>query len=221
MKFDEHFIRHEDTGVIEARVKGGKEQYNIQYVKERYDSYGVSVTQISHLRLAYLLGCLWQFPKSILDVGYGNGDFLKTAKKMGIEPYGFEVNNYQLEAITTYKSGYEAFKYSYDVISFFDSLEHFEDINFVQDLRAEYIIISVPYCHIELGEDWFFNKYRHLRMGEHNYHFTPMSLIKFMRKMGFYMVNISVGLEDVIRTRYDKELPNIITAVFKKHVKNS
>ena len=62
--------------------------YDEKYVKERYDTYGEKVRQMSFLRLGYLLGAINKIPKSILDVGYGNGDFLKTCVSIIPECFG-------------------------------------------------------------------------------------------------------------------------------------
>lgn len=56
--------------------------YDEIYVKERYDTYGELNNYMSNLRLGYIFGSINEPINSILDVGYGNGSFLKTCKKM-------------------------------------------------------------------------------------------------------------------------------------------
>ena len=53
------------------------QNYDKEYVDIRYNSYGEKGLQMSYLRLGFILGALKHTPSSILDVGYGNGDFLK------------------------------------------------------------------------------------------------------------------------------------------------
>ena len=71
-------------------------KYNKNYIIQSYDKYGDKVFKISHLRLGYLLGSIKEIPNSILDVGYGNGDFLKTCKKIIPNCYGNDVTSYPI-----------------------------------------------------------------------------------------------------------------------------
>ena len=101
----------------------------------------------------------------------------------------------------------------YDVITFFDSLEHFEDIEFVKDLSCTAVCISVPHCHNK-NDEWFEN-WKHRRPDEHLWHFDKDSLVKFMERMGFVLCSYS-NLEDTIRKNPDQEEPNILTCVFRR-----
>ena len=102
----------------------------------------------------------------------------------------------------------------YDVITFFDSLEHFEDIEFVKDLKCRVVCISVPYCHNK-SDEWFEN-WKHRRPNEHLWHFDKDSLVKFMERMGFVLCSYS-NLEDTIRKNPDQEEPNILTCIFRSY----
>ena len=102
----------------------------------------------------------------------------------------------------------------YDVVTFFDSLEHCEDIEFIKDLNTKYILISVPWCHWkEEGDEWFMN-WKHRKPNEHLYHFDESSLLKFMKRMGYLSVDLG-NYEDVIRKPVDHR-KNILTGLFKK-----
>jgi len=184
--------------------------YDVKYVNDRYNSYGELSKRMSYLRYSYIIGAIGHVPDSILDVGYGNGDFLNLCKDSIKNCYGYDVSNYPLPKGVEYVS--DMFSSEYDVITFFDSLEHFHDINFVKDLKAKYVVVSVPWCH-NFSDEWFSN-WKHRREDEHIFHFNESSLIEFMKDMGYEKI-ASSNIEDIIRKGVD-EHPNILTAIFKK-----
>ena len=100
-----------------------------------------------------------------------------------------------------------------EVITFFDSLEHFSNIEFVKELKCTYVVISLPWCTGGLDDQWF-ESWKHRKPDEHLYHFNEHSLEQFMDRQGYNMLNYC-NLEDSIRQ--DATLvPNILTACFKK-----
>lgn len=167
-------------------------------------------TKMSYLRLGYVIGSIGKVPNSILDVGYGDGDFLNVCKQIISECYGNDVSPCPVPE-GCYRVELFEKKY-YDVVTFFDSLEHFPDIEFVKDLNCKYVCISVPHCHY-FDDDWFLN-WKHRKPSEHIWHFNEKSLTSFMRRMGFELVNCT-NLEDTIRKNNKKET-NILTCLFKK-----
>jgi hypothetical protein len=197
-----------ENGVIKQLHIKDKIDYNFDYVSNSYDRYGEKVNYISYLRLGYLLGSIGEIPNSILDVGYGNGSFLNSCKNIIPNCYGNDISNYDLPNDVEFVDN--IFSNHYDVITFFDSLEHFYDIDFVENLKCNYILISVPWCHY-YSDEWF-EKWKHRRSDEHIYHFNDESLISFMMEKGFSKINTS-HMEDTIR-KGDKK--NILTGIFKK-----
>tara|TARA_R100000951_G_scaffold67273_2_gene56766 strand:- start:3654 stop:4283 length:630 start_codon:yes stop_codon:yes gene_type:complete len=184
--------------------------YNQKYIDTRYNSYGEKGMQMAYLRLGYLLGNLKSTPNSILDIGYGNGDFLKVCTDIIPECYGSDISGYPVPSKVQFIE--DIYSKHFDVVSFFDVLEHFEDINFVKDLKCTYIIISVPFCHF-FSEEWFLN-WKHRRPDEHLFHFNDKSLNNFFSEMGFDVV-VQSHIEDIIRTPTDNT-PNILTGIYKK-----
>jgi len=195
-------------GVIEQIVKN-KFNYDKVY-GDRYDMF--STKKIENLRLGYIIGSIGGVPKSLMDVGYGNGDFLINSIGLIKELYGNDVEPaYDLPNNIKFISNIT--EQEVEVITFFDSLEHFHDIEFVKDLKAKYVVISLPWCTNGLDETWFKN-WKHRKPNEHLFHFNEISLETFMKSQGFKMINFC-NLEDNIRV--DKTLtPNILTACFKK-----
>ena len=187
--------------------------YNKEYSDSRYSIFN-DRGNILNLRLGYIIGSLGFTPKSLLDVGYGNGDFLDNCVGTIDTLYGNDIlPAYPLKEDIEYVL--DITKKKVDVITFFDSLEHFENIEFVKDLKCKYVIISLPWCGIGDDDEWFRN-WKHRKPDEHLYHFDEQSLIRFMKRMGFECINYT-NLEDKIRV--DKKYnPNILTGCFKKIV---
>lgn len=201
--------KKDNNGVI-YQVNVNKISYDVDYVEKRYNIYSTT-SLMSHLRLGYLLGVLKYTPISILDVGYGNGDFLKVSQHIIPKCYGNDIEPaFPLtENIQFVKNIYDN---DYDVVCFFDSLEHFDNIYEIRNLKTNYIYISVPWCH-NLSDTWF-DSWKHRRENEHLWHFDLESLKKFMFSIGFEYI-IHSNIEDIIRQNNEK-LPNILTAIFRK-----
>jgi len=207
-----------DSGLIK-QINPKEYVYDNKYVEDRYDSYGLECAMMSHLRLGYIMGSLKSSPiKSVLDVGYGNGSFLNTCKEAGMDTYGTDISNYELKYGEFVKFE-DVFNKYFDLITFFDSLEHFHDISFLSRLNCRYICISVPYCHYNdiyyengMVADKYFKEWKHRRPNEHIWHFDEYALIDVMKENGFRKISEST-IEDIIRKPTDGK-PNILTMTF-------
>jgi len=184
--------------------------YDVQYVKDRYDTYGELNSYISHLRLGYILGSINEPINSILDIGYGNGAFLKTCKKSIPKCYGFDITNYNVPENVTFVNDW--LNQEADVVTFFDVLEHFEDPYVIKSLKAKYVVVSVPWCHYT-SDEWFEN-WKHRRPNEHLWFFNQKSIHNFAISTGYKVLNYR-NLEDVIRTSIGS-LENILTFTLQK-----
>lgn len=178
--------------------------------KTYYDQLGEKTEQMSTLRLGYLLGIVGT-PKSILDIGYGNGSFLAHASAVVPKCFGHDIQDFPLPQDVKFVNNIH--NSYYDVITFFDSLEHFNDIDFVGSLRCSFVCISVPECHRPTDIDWF-KSWKHRKPDEHLWHFSRKALIQFMAGHGFTPIAMG-NVEDIIRGNLYGE-SNILTAVFKK-----
>ena len=198
------------NGVIK-QIRVNKITYNYQY-SNTYNSYGEAGRNLSYLRLGVLIGAIGHIPTSIVDVGYGNGDFLRTCTKQISTVYGCDISDYPIPDMC-YKIDIQEIS-QMDVVCFFDSLEHFDDISFIKDIDTNYIFISVPWCHY-ISDEWFENWY-HRRENEHLYHFNDASLTRFFDESGYDRIYMS-SFEDMIR--YNKSvhpMSNILSCIFKK-----
>lgn len=186
--------------------------YNKEYTEARYCSPEILVLSkhMSYLRMGYLCGVINWTPETLLDVGYGNGDFLSVAKDVCKEAYGYDIAppDFLPEGCKLATSLTDRY---YDVITFFDSLEHFPSIDIIRELDCSFIMISVPWCH-NRSDEWFAN-WKHRRPDEHLHHFDINSLSLFMRDCGYRCLDYT-NIEDIIRKPTD--LKNILTAVFRK-----
>ena len=189
-----------------------KIKYNYEY-SNKYDDYGENLNKLSFLRLGTLIGTINKIPKSILDVGYGNASFLKATTTIIPKCYGSDLHNtYPLPNNCKFTDN--IFEQEVEVITFFDSLEHFDDIFIIDKLKCKYIMISVPWCHFFTNE-WFDN-WVHRKPNEHLWHFNDKSLILFFESYGYKCIHKS-NFEDSIRKRETfNNSENILSCIFEK-----
>ncbi len=199
-------------GVIH-QVEYEKFNYDSEYI-DTYRNFGVSQDMMSHLRLGFLMGAMKRKPASIIDVGFGDGNFIKTCLKAGIESYGADIAGVEIPEGAHFIDDFINCGKSFDVISFFDSLEHFEDIDFIDKLDVNYLIISVPCVPTRDTESSIFMDWKHRKPNEHLHHFDSISLRSFMLDRGYLFKSLS-NPEDVIRRDGNVDV-NIITGVFQK-----
>ncbi len=198
------------SGVI-CQKKVHKITYNFDY-SNKYNSYGEKGKYLSYLRLGVLVGQLGHFPQRLVDVGYGNGDFLTACKSCVPHLFGCDISEYPVPEGTT-KIALTDIS-NVDVVCFFDSLEHFEDPTIIKDLDTQYVFISVPWCHY-VSDEWFAAWY-HRRENEHLYHFNDTSLRQFFAEAGYDCVYMGC-FEDAIRVNpHVAPLSNILSGLFRK-----
>jgi len=203
-----NYAKNED-GII-YQVNRELFKYDEFYLKH-YENMGSLLQPTSMLRLGYIIGSVGKIPTSLLDVGYGNAAFLNSSRPLIPKLYGNDVARQLLPDGVEYVENIMEEKY--DVITFFDSLEHMEDIEFVKNLKCNYICISLPWCHY-FNDEWFEN-WKHRKPDEHLWHFNKESLTKFMTRMSYETIDIC-NLEDATRDNGEK-YENILTGIFKKN----
>ncbi len=199
--------------------------YDAQYVAERYDRYPTT-EQMSLLRLRMLEQVLYihealPYGKPrietgrLLDVGYGNGSFIRACLKNGWDAYGNDVNPTEYPGVR--QVGLPTQERSpgprYRVITFFDALEHFETLDEVRRVvyNTDWIAVSVPVPprgFLHQPETW-----KHWRPGEHHWYFHhPFSLERVFRLPGRESRVRFVGHpEDAIRQTLPDGQDNIVT----------
>jgi hypothetical protein len=183
-------------------------QYNVPYLLTRPQ--GNDNNTISFLRLGFIIGSIGEMPSSICDVGYGSGDFLIICEDFIKDRSGIEINGWKLPPGCK-KGSYLLY---YDVMTFFDVLEHFPTLDFIKSLQCKYLVISVPSCNYGEDDEWF-SQWNHRKPNEHLWHFNSLSIAKQMQEYDFQHI-CTMNIEDVIRKSKNK--PNIITAIFRKKI---
>lgn len=188
--------------------EGEIQTYDEEYVSQ-YNNYPDT---LQRLRFDFISKYL-KFD-SVLDVGYGNGDFLKVCREKGKVCYGNDISGYTLpEGVEFTKDR----NIPVDLVTFFDCLEHFpqEDLwNVLGDLNCNYLCVTVPWCHwvndMEKFENW-----KHRKPNEHFHHFNTVGLHYLFDKAGFDL-RVYDAFEDQIRKGTPGPYQNILTVLGQK-----
>lgn len=151
------------------------------------------------------------FPSSILDIGYGDGSFLKASQNLIPSCYGYDVTNEPLP------NGIQLVKIlesdtHYDIITMWDVYEHLPNLDIINKLNFNMICFSMPDVSFKDFDNW-----KHRKPNEHIHHFTPQSLTNLMSSFNLKPVHLS-WQEDAVRKSKDKH--NIMTMMFIKDVLN-
>lgn len=179
--------------------------YDKEYVASRYDLYPTAIP-LAYLRAGFALAFVQDCHRpAVLDVGYGNGSFLKAIGQNGLAAYGIEIHKADYGIAD---ASYEDDR-AYDLITFFDSLEHFPHFDDLRKLRTRRIIVSYPQrpSWFPMRLDW-----KHYRPGEHLHYFSLKSLDLLF---GNFERVWCGNFEDHIRGRLPDGTPNIMTAVYQ------
>lgn len=196
--------------------------YDANYVSERYDRYQTTET-MSRLRLCYVetvmklweslpQGCtnLFAGARQFLDVGYGNGSFLRWAHKNGWDTFGNDVNPTDYFGVlsvslpdplmTTQK---------FRAITFFDALEHFEYLHQVKRVSActEWIFVTAPLPPLgfPVQIDGGIAGWKHWRPGEHHHFFHPETLEEL-----FTWEDTVAGIQTVAKVEHTSHFEDVI-----------
>jgi hypothetical protein len=200
-----------ENGII-TQINREPFNYGLDY-SANYNKLGELGKRMAHLRLGYLLGVLGYTPKTLLDVGYGNADFLSVASTFIEKCYGSDVtSDYPLPENVQYLSPEKIYDEKFDVVCFFDVLEHFDDIYDIRKLQSDIVYVSLPNCNYK-SDEWF-DSWKHRKPNEHLWFFNEDSLKTFFEEIGFKCIATS-NVEDIIRKDINNT-PNILTGVFTR-----
>lgn len=124
--------------------------------------------------------------KTICDVGIGCGQFLKKLPKNS--SYGYDVNPIAVDWLVNNNHWADPYTHTFDIITFWDSLEHIPDFDKILFNARLLVFISMP-IYTDLHDDLLSSK--HLRKNEHFWYFTHLGLVNLMYKLGFALVAVS------------------------------
>lgn len=212
MKFESHGRKYEIDrfGVVvqtDHRPFVYDPNYSAIYDKPEYVR-GSELLQA--MRYGFVCAAHGRRINTLLDTGYGNGAFINFVKQHVPYVYGHDITGVPLDGAYQMPELVKA-----DVITFWDVLEHFPDLEFIKELPCETIALSLPYCHLlTQGKEWFDNSYPHLKADEHIRHFNEFSLSAIMDHYGWKEIARS-GHEDIVR-KSAHGLQNILSMAFKR-----
>jgi len=187
--------------------------YDEEYVIRYNNSLGGQANELSCLRLGLLLGCLNHPIQKLLDVGYGDGNFLERASTVIPKCFGYDVSPaFPLPPSSNIKSVKKITGTYYDVVTFYNSLEHMSDIDFIKEIQCTYLAITTPWCHY-FSDNWFQN-WKRRKPKEHIWHFNDETLTRFMLRQGYTVLHYS-NVEDTLRGE-KIGYASYLTAIFKK-----
>lgn len=161
---------------------------------------------------------------SLLDVGCHTGGLLRLIKPVRnySKVAGVDVNQIALKhlhGIQTY-TDFFSIKEQYDVVTFFDSIEHFfhlrETLSHLADIiKPKVVVVSVP--NAVFNDQTLLNilDWHHYKPNEHIYYFNKDTLQAAFAQFNYEMMSC-VYTESIIRNKKGPD-HNIITAVFKKN----
>lgn len=140
---------------------------------------------------------------SLLDVGCGDGQFLKIMADNGWRVCGVETATSAADRLNKekYSIYYGTLKENifnaedFDVITIWQALEHFDDpeeyLAIIYRILKEdgILVISIP--NIDSFQARFSrNKWFHLDLPRHKWHFTPETILEMLTKYSFYVKQI-------------------------------
>lgn len=193
--------------LYQKNITGQLKEYNLEYIKpyEKYDN------TLSKFRLNFCEN--YAYFKTILDVGYGDGNFLKLATTNGYRCYGNDISGYSLPSYVKLTDNRNI---PVDLVTFFDCIEHFKERNIdkvLSELNTTYLCLTVPWCHYT--EDMTkFENWKHRKPNEHFHHFDARGISELLNKSGYNLITLS-SFEDQVR-KGSNHLPNILTVMAKK-----
>jgi hypothetical protein len=183
-----------DCGLVSSVISPDISIYDRSY-EIKYDRYSRTKTgdRVLAERYAILMRHIPtpnSLPWKLLDFGCGSGNF--TNSLTGIDGYGFDVNpygNYCDVSVLLDK---------YDIVTFWDSLEHLKDpVKVIRGFAPEYLFICTPSTDdFHLGLEHL-TQWRHYMPQEHCHYFNEESLTALLDRCGY----------DILEVNYNESIP--------------
>lgn len=223
--FPENYAIHPEYQVLH-QVNVPVFAYTPDYV---YAYKKLRMYELSEVRWNYITKALRRNPLSILDYGYGNGDFLKYCQEKGVrELFGYDVTEVPPPDNVKKINSLSDLEFV-DGVCFFDSLEHCKDPGeIIRTLPPHnFVVITLPWCRNYTNyfsfaktftNEWFDTWHNKKGNGEHIFHFCDWSLNYFMELFDYKCIYMACP-EDDIRIRKVEDEPNILVGIFTKKVK--
>jgi len=179
---------------------------------EEYKSRQSTNESMSFLRLGWLAAHL-EFSKMkdmrVVDIGCGNGEFVRHAKKFFSSAVGYDVAGASI-------SERELKNTEWDLVVLSDVLEHFANIDDLFDLKWKFAFVSFPETpSVSSWEELEKAKFRHFKPDEHLWMMNTRGFREWADSMGAEIVAEDC-FEDAIRTRWEANTRNISSFLLKR-----
>jgi 2-polyprenyl-3-methyl-5-hydroxy-6-metoxy-1,4-benzoquinol methylase len=182
-----------DRGVAYQRDRTHRIRYDDDYLR-KFDAYDPKIAaRVNAGRCALLERHL---PKgaSILDIGAGNGSFVRAARRAGFEAYGVDPipkASHALQEAGLYATDPDEF----DAVTMWDVIEHMDNPGAILHQAKAFLFASVP-----VFDDFSqIRASKHYRPGEHLYYWSPQGFIDWAALYGFSLVDQSTHETDAGR----------------------
>jgi len=146
---------------------------------------------------------------TVLDIGAGCGTFVRQARSWGFGAKGFDIIAKTVEYLRSIDA-YADDPAQFDVVTFWDSLEHIENPEeLLSRVRhGAHLLVAIP-LFPDLSN---IRESKHYRPGEHFYYFTAAGFIDWMALNGFRLLEVSdhetsAGRESIGAFAFCKDFP--------------
>lgn len=152
-------------------------------------------------------------PARVLDVGIGGGGFLKMLQQNEdraphrLDIQGVDINPFAIQWLER-RGMLGSLDFHYDLVTFWDSLEHFRDPAVPLQAVGRAAIVSLP---IFRDADHVLES-KHYRKDEHFWYFTRTGFIRWAKRQGFAVTDVRIhesllGREDIETFVLQREYP--------------
>jgi hypothetical protein len=188
-KADADLMLCEADGVAyQTDMQSGAIAYNDDY-HDKYKSYESTPTAaaLNGGRCAMLMRNAAE-GASVLDIGAGCGTFVRAALSWGFDAKGFDVIPKTVEHLRSI-GAYAEDPADFDVVTFWDSLEHIENPESLlgRVRNGAIVLVAIP-VFFDLRT---IRSSKHYRPGEHLYYFTICGFVDWMALHGFRLIESS------------------------------
>jgi 2-polyprenyl-3-methyl-5-hydroxy-6-metoxy-1,4-benzoquinol methylase len=187
----------------------GRVAYDAAYLQHYKELEGTPIARALNAGRCAMLARVALRDARVLDVGVGSGLFLTVARDAGYDVRGYDVNPQavlDLRARDLYADDFAEF----DVVTFWDSLEHIEDpgaaISRIK--RGAVAIVALPV----FDDLTRIRESKHYKPGEHLYYWTEQGFVDWMSHYGFRLLErshheVEAGREGIAAFAFVRDLP--------------